>query len=479
MKSKKSIKSILIMAILGIFSLFFINMSFAANTAKINVEVANLRAEANENSKVLEQLSKDEKVDIIEKNENWYKIKARGITGFVRQDLITLNEEQTGNTSENNISNNQNASETNKNENTVNEQTVETSSISSNVKEDNEIKLGKQKISEDTKVKIVPAINATDITEIKKGDEVEVTEIINGWVCIETQTAKGWIRNEKIQEQNDQNENKNQDQDDVKNEEQNENTKNKEEQQSEEKTESNNQKSNTVIKTLYVNSSAVNMRKEASTQSEVLKTLTLNTSVDVYEEANGWSRVKVDGKEGYISSSLLSTTQRETSRSAETPRTAIPTEENNNEETSDVIETSSADEQQTEETNSSTGESLSGSSVVDTAKSFIGSKYVYGGASPSGFDCSGFTSYIYKQYGVNLNRTATGQFQNGVAVDRDDLQAGDLIIFGKSESSISHVGIYMGDGMIVHAANPSRGVTTDTIESGYYDRNYVGARRVM
>ena len=477
MKSKKSIKSILIMAILGIFSLFFINMSFAANTAKINVEVANLREEANENSKVLEQLSLNEKVDIIEKNGNWYKIKVRGITGFVRQDLITLNDEQTGDTSENNIFNSQNDSEANKNENTVNEQTVETSSNSLNVKDDNEIKLGKQKISEDTKLKIVPAINATDITEVKKGDEVEVTEIINGWVCIETQTAKGWIRKEKIQKEDNQNETQNQE--DVKNEQQDENTENKEEQQTEEDSQSNNQKSNTVIKTLYINSSAVNMRKEASTQSEVLKTLTLNTSVDVYEEANGWSRVKVDGKEGYISSSLLSATQRETSRSAEAPRTTTPTEEIDNDEPSNVSETNNSEEQQVEETNSSTVESSSGSSVVDTAMSFIGSKYVYGGASPSGFDCSGFTSYIYKQYGVNLNRTATGQYQNGVAVDRDNLQAGDLIIFGKSESSISHVGIYMGDGMIVHAANPSRGVTTDTIESGYYDRNYVGARRVM
>ena len=97
--------------------------------------------------------------------------------------------------------------------------------------------------------------------------------------------------------------------------------------------------------------------------------------------------------------------------------------------------------------------------------------------SPSGFDCSGFTSYIYKQFGVSLNRTAAGQYSNGSAVSRSELQAGDLVMFG--QSGINHVGIYMGGGMMVHAANTSRGVTTDTINSGYYNTNYVGARRVM
>ena len=73
--------------------------------------------------------------------------------------------------------------------------------------------------------------------------------------------------------------------------------------------------------------------------------------------------------------------------------------------------------------------------------------------------------------------TAAGQYSNGVAVSRSDLKPGDLVMFGKS--GINHVGIYAGGGKIVHAANPSRGVTTDTINSGYYNKNYVGARRVM
>ena len=127
-------------------------------------------------------------------------------------------------------------------------------------------------------------------------------------------------------------------------------------------------------------------------------------------------------------------------------------------------------------TTSSAPASQNGGSVVETAKSYIGSSYVYGASGPSSFDCSGFTSYIYKQYGVSLNRTAAGQYSNGTAVSKDELQPGDLVMFGKS--GINHVGIYIGGGQMVHAANPSRGVTTDTINSGYYYNNYVGARRV-
>lgn len=466
MKSKKSIKSILIMAVLGIVSLFFINMSLAANTAKISVETANLREEANEKSKILELLSMNEQVEIIEKNGEWYKVKARGITGYLRQDLIKVAEEQQETTTERNSSNTQNIAQSSEsqNENTNKEQIVETATTSSNLKENEEIKLGKQKISEDTKLKIVPAINATDIIEVKKDEEVEVTEIINGWVCVETQVTKGWIRKEKI---------KNEENEQITEQEQTAS----QEEQAEEKTQEVKQVEDTVIKTLYVNGTSVNLRKEASTSSEVVKTLTLNTSVDVYAESNGWSKVKVDGKEGYISSSLLSATQRETSRSAETPRTTTQVEETSNNAQTNAEDVNTVEEHEEQASSTQTVAASGNSSVVDTAMSYIGSKYVYGGSTPSGFDCSGFTSYIYKQYGVNLNRTAAGQYSNGTEVSREDLQAGDLVMFGKS--GINHVGIYIGDGQIVHAANPSRGVTTDTIDSGYYNNNYVGARRVM
>ena len=423
MKSKKSIKSILILSAVVIISLFFINMSLAANTAKVNVETANLREMADESGKILEQLSIGQEIEILEKQSDWYKVKAKGITGYLRADLVTVPNEDKNTTETNNVTNTQT---------TANNQNEESNLIDTQEKK---IQLGeKYKIVKDIKLKIVPVINATDIIEVKQDEEVTVTEIINDWICVETTTTKGWLRKENLKT---------------------EETKQEEQiVQAEEKA-----SEETSTKTLYINTETANLRKTASTASEVVTTLSLNSAVNVISEENGWSKVKVGDKEGYISSSLLSDKRQETSRSMTKFREKTAEESNKTENTSNVAS------------------SGNGSSVVATANQYIGSRYIYGGTAPSGFDCSGFTSYVYKKYGVSLNRTAAGQYSNGVAVSKGELQPGDLVMFGKS--GINHVGIYIGGGKMIHAANPSRGVTTDTINSGYYGTNYVGARRIL
>lgn len=439
MKSKKNIKSIVLFAILGIVALFFINMSFAANNAKINVETANLRETADAEGKILEQLSLNDEVELVEKSGEWYKVKSNGITGYIRQDLLTVKEEVTDNNTTNNPIAENTTATTNANE--ENTEVTTTENNTENVQEE------KNKfVSEDTKLKIVPAINATDIIEVKANQEVTIIETINNWVCIQAGNTKGWIRSEKLK---------------VKAEQKVEEKQEETETEQEEKNEAEVTVQETKIKTQFIASETVNLRKEPNTSSEIVSKLSLNMAVDVYSEEGGWSKVKVSGKEGYISSSLLSDKKKETSRAAETPRTS----ENTNTQTTETTSTTS-----------SAPASKNGGSVVETAKSYIGSSYVYGASGPSSFDCSGFTSYIYKQYGVSLNRTAAGQYSNGTAVSKNDLQPGDLVMFGKS--GINHVGIYIGGGQMVHAANPSRGVTTDTINSGYYYNNYVGARRV-
>lgn len=435
MKSKKSIKSIVIFAILGIVALFFINMSFAANNAKINVETANLRESADGEGKILKQLSLNDEVEVIEKSGEWYKVKSNDITGYIRQDLLSLDNEKVEN---NNTPNVENTSD----KDDEKEETTTATNSAENVQEEKA-----KVVSEDTKLKIVPAINATDIIEVKANQEVTIIETINNWVCIQVGTTKGWIRSEKLKDKEEQKEEEKQ-----------------EEQESDKEEKTENVVEETKIKTQFISSETVNLRKEPNTSSDIVAKLTLNMAVDVYKEESGWSKVKVSGKEGYISSSLLSDKKKETSRAAETPRTS----ENTSAETATETETTT--------TTSSAPAPQNGGSVVETAKSYIGSSYVYGASGPSSFDCSGFTSYIYKQYGVSLNRTAAGQYSNGTAVSKDELQPGDLVMFGKS--GINHVGIYIGGGQMVHAANPSRGVTTDTINSGYYYNNYVGARRV-
>lgn len=125
--------------------------------------------------------------------------------------------------------------------------------------------------------------------------------------------------------------------------------------------------------------------------------------------------------------------------------------------------------------------SSTGADIVAKAKEYLGYSYVAGGASPdTGFDCSGFTQYIYGEFGIRLNRVANAQADNGTEISKSELQPGDLVLFSYYGSdSIGHSGIYIGDGQFIHAANSNRGVVIDTLESGYYLDNYVTARRVF
>ena len=121
-----------------------------------------------------------------------------------------------------------------------------------------------------------------------------------------------------------------------------------------------------------------------------------------------------------------------------------------------------------------------GQQVVDYAKQYLGTPYVYGGNGPNSFDCSGFTKFVYKHFGYTLNRTATDQLSNGVSVSRSDLQPGDLVFFKYNTSKpVSHVGIYIGEGQFIHASTNTYSVKIDSMNSGHYDRVFVYARRIL
>lgn len=123
-------------------------------------------------------------------------------------------------------------------------------------------------------------------------------------------------------------------------------------------------------------------------------------------------------------------------------------------------------------------DSSSSGSIVGTAQNYLGVPYVWGGTSPSGFDCSGFTQYVFRQCGYSINRTAAAQYSNGSYVSYDSLQAGDLVFFANtySASGITHVGIYIGGGEFIHAANG--GVKISSLSESYYSSRYYGARRI-
>ena len=190
-----------------------------------------------------------------------------------------------------------------------------------------------------------------------------------------------------------------------------------------------------------VNSDGVNVRSDASTDSSVLATIEEDAIVTVNGLVDGWYDVTCEyGTEGYIRSDFL-----------------------------DLTESSS-----------------SNSDIAATAKQYLGTGYVYGGASPRGFDCSGFTMYVYSQHGYSLPHSATSQWQSGLGTrvySISELQPGDLVFFNdpsrNAGKACSHAGIYAGDGQFIHSSSSrSGGVIVSSLTSGYYNTYFVGGIQV-
>lgn len=115
--------------------------------------------------------------------------------------------------------------------------------------------------------------------------------------------------------------------------------------------------------------------------------------------------------------------------------------------------------------------------ILDIANQYIGVPYVFGGSTPSGFDCSGFTRYVYSAAGIDLPRAADEQYDVGESVSMANLEPGDLVFFSTYEAGISHVGIYIGNHQFINAA--SDGVSVSDMDSSYWSSRYVGAKRIM
>ena len=410
MKSKMNIRSIILVAILSLSSLLFINMSFAANTAKVKVETANLREQPSQDAKILELASMGEEVEVLEKSGDWYKVKYKNITGYVRSDLIEV--AQTTSANVETVSATTDNNEETKTENVTNTEKSETEST------ENIAQVGKYKMTKETMLKITPLLNALDVQILKVDEQLQVTKILNNWAYVTTSDGtQGWVRMERLEqvkEESTTSTQANQTQETL-----------QAPEATTETTGSQEQTKNLNIK-MYVNSQTVNLREKADKTSGIVSQLEINTEVNVISKENEWCYVEVNNKNGYVSESLLST-----SKQVVTSRSSM------NERTTNTTNTSTSTTNKTTET--TTSNSSKGSEVVAYAKTLLGCKYVYGGTTTKGFDCSGFTQYVYKHFGVNLNRTAAAQYSNGTSVS--NLQAGDLVMFGKS--GINHVGIYI------------------------------------
>lgn len=316
MKIKLNIKNVLTLVITAVFitsiSLFFMNTSLAANTAKVTVDTANLREKADSDSKILDLVNKGENVEIVDTIGEWYKVKYKNITGYIRKDLLQLNNET------NNIVKEQNAIEENtQSQNIETENTIEESVVEANTTESTEI-TGKYKAKEDIKLKVIPLISSLDLQDIKQNTELEVKDTMNNWAYVTVQEKQGWVVLEKIEKVENKVEST------KTSEEKPTESKQTEQQETEKKQEAEKKQETTVkqqaSKTMYTNTQTVNLRSSADRTSTLITQIAINTKVEVVSESNGWSKVKVNGKEGYIASTLLSTTKQETSRGAEESR---------------------------------------------------------------------------------------------------------------------------------------------------------------
>ena len=219
-----------------------------------------------------------------------------------------------------------------------------------------------------------------------------------------------------------------------------------------------------------VNYSKVNMRKGPSTSYAAIGQSSQGDLAYIIGINNGWYKVIWNDSICYIRSDYLTLTEYpyENRASAKSPiffrrgkSTGTPV--------SVAALKSSANYQ----TNSKAQD------IIATAKQYMGVPYVWGGTSPSGFDCSGLTYYVFRKHGINLNRNSAAQYEHGTYVAKSNLQPGDLVFFANTyRQGISHVGIYIGDGKFIHASS-SQGVTISLLSNSYWASHYYGARRVL
>lgn len=478
----KNIKNIVIILIINIVLIALSSISFAT-TGKINSETVRMRKGPSTETGIVMLISIEEEVEILEEDGDFYKVKYDNITGYISKTLIDIENKQSSESTSTTDISDENDKEIIAEKNEENRQTEQTENEENaenqqEILEEKNFYIGEKiTLKNSIEIKILPVIYSTNIATVEANTEIEVLEIMNSWCKVEKGGISGWIRKNELIKEEGQN---------LETVETNTEPEENEEQLNTKTEENNNTQGNTEPeenKIGYVNVDTVNVRKETNTSCTIIGQLSKNTEVEIIEELQGWYKIKSGNISGYIASKYISDQKvvETTSRGSVEERT--PVENVNSEENIETIQTELSNEQNTEETQEqiqSTNDNI-GEKIVSLAKTYLKYKYVSGGTSPStGFDCSGFTVYIYKQFGVSLSRTSAGQATNGTAVEKSNLQLGDLVIFNNDENTkIGHVGIYIGNNNFIHASNPSDGVKITSLSNSYYLKRYVGARRVI
>lgn len=457
-------KKVLSIIIITILQILVFTTIVRAKTVEITTETLNMRKEPSTESDIVALMSVGDECEVLSDEGDWYKVKYGEYTGYISKEYTkTVGEEDNGDeeekepqneVSENTVSQNT-IDEENEEDTTSEEQTNTVISETNDQNEQDSVVI----LKADTDGRITPLINGRIIEKLKKGTEVTIINELNSWVYIQTDTTSCWIRKDEVTTKTSNNSNKS----DSK----------KEDDKTETEKKDDNKETEFEKKTMYAKEEYVNIRKEPSTDSELVMTVERNTEIDVIGETGDWYKVETSQGEAYISKELL------------TDKKVTVTNRGNVDRTKE--------EKEAEATKTSTSNSSNlGKDIVSYAKKFLGVPYVYGGASSSGFDCSGFTMYVFDHFGISMRHGAQAQSKLGkkISVDKsskssmiNNLKAGDLVFFLDYETmdEIGHCGIYIGDGNFIHASSGSGYcVKINSLLPGeYYNTRYCAARRVI
>lgn len=221
-----------------------------------------------------------------------------------------------------------------------------------------------------------------------------------------------------------------------------------------------------------INTAKVNFRTGPGTSHSVVETGSKGEKAYIIGINDGWYRVIFGDHVCYVRSDFLDLTETpyENKSSAKSPKFYRGGKSLGTEPSAAALKGSSA--------SAKPSSKVTGDEIVSKAKQYLGVPYKYGGSSPSGFDCSGFVYYVFRNLGINISRTQTTMYAQGTPVKKSELKPGDLVFFQNTyKAGISHVGIYVGDGKFIHSPSSGKVVSYADLNSDYYTSHYYGAAR--
>lgn len=518
----RSLKKIMLVII--IVTYFLIGTSLA-KTGNINAQAARLRKENNTSSDIITNIYKGEEVEILEESGDWYKVKYQNNTGYMKKEFVTEKttntnaQNNTNNVSENVVAQNntiQNAvvkndttqsntvEQNNTNQNTVeNVNSQNTSTQNTNTQsataENNAQVFNNQSngnsnivsVSISANLRIVPNLMSNRIAVLEAGKQITKISEVKNWVQVTDGNITGWLPKAKVstssasqisdtvpetpKETNNVNEVSNNTVNNTANTTNTNSTNTVANNVSNNTNVSNNQTQTNSNKTGKVNVETAKVREKANQSSKFISFLDYGDTVTIIEEEGDWYKITSENISGYIKKTLVTVSDKNVSSRSSDERTSIDSGEDLKVDQEKNIAVNNMLSSETSKVNK-------GEEVVNYAKNYLGTDYVVGGKTPeSGFDCSGFTRYVFSNFGYNLGTTAANQNNIGIDISKEDLKAGDLILFyDEGKNKIGHTGIYIANGEFIHAANPQRGVVTDNLNTNtYYNERFIVAKRIV